>query len=805
LRNIVYDLSFRIPIEKDTAVLTSERLTFELMANDGPLVLDFKQKALETFSVNGREWPAGPMLEHILVPARLLRKGTNTIRLRFRNFHPPLNRNNDYCYTLLVPDRARTLFPCFDQPDCKAVFRLSLTIPQGWKAMANGPLKDSATDGTYTTLHFLPSDKISTYLFAFAAGRFSSVADTLDGRPMHFFHRETDSSKLRQSIAPVFRIQADALRFMQQYTGLPYPFKKFDCVAIPDFQFGGMEHPGAIQYKASALFLDSGATRDQVIARSNVLAHETAHMWFGDLVTMTWFNDVWMKEVFANFMADKISNITLPDGRYDLKFLTDHFPAAYSIDRTGGAHPIRQTLDNLQDAGSLYGNIIYHKAPIVMRQLERMMGPVAFRDGLRDYMRTYAGGNAGWPDLIRMLGRHTTVDLEAWNRVWVNEPGRPLFSYQLDSAGGNITQLNIRQQGENGDARVWPQLFEIAFLYADHTEELTVNMNVSSVHLTAAAGRKVPQGILFNSSGHGYGVFPVDAGVLPRLSSLKDPVMRASAYINLYENMLDGRGISPRRLLELDQAALSGETEELNLGIILDQVTSIYWRFLSLQVRDSLAGSLENDLWQAMLNAGTGNLKKLLFRTYGNIVVSRSGVERLYKIWKDQQPPAGVKLSEEDYTGMAAALALRGYPEQEVILQEQLSRIQNGDRRQRLEYLMPALSGDTAERDRFFKTLGTADGRKKEAWVLTALSYLHHPLRTAYSGKYLPQTLALLEEVQRTGDVFFPQGWLGVSLAWYRSAGAATTVRKFLEERPELNPKLRAKVLQAADGLFRLQ
>src|SRR6202012_3089969 len=124
----------------------------------------------------------------------------------------------------------------------------------------------------------------------------------------------------RLSLDSVFRIEGQALEFMEHYTGIPYPFEKLDLIAIPDFQFGGMEHVGAIQYKAGTLFLDSGATREQFIGRSNLLSHETAHMWFGDMVTMTWFNDVWMKEVFAHFMADKISNVTLPDGNYELKF-----------------------------------------------------------------------------------------------------------------------------------------------------------------------------------------------------------------------------------------------------------------------------------------------------------------------------------------------------------------------------------------------------------------------------------------------------------------------------------------------------
>jgi len=851
IHDIRYDLQFHIPAEWDVPIEAEEQLSFNLHSNPGTLPLDFKEKTSpRQIQVNGVELPVVHQQEHLLIPSEFLHPGFNTIHILFTAGNGALNRNKNFLYTLFVPDRARTLFPCFDQPDLKAIFTLSLTIPADWKALSESAPADTLT----RTLHFLPSDRISTYLFSFVAGKFTESDQSPDGRLMHFYYRETDSSKIRMSLGPIFRIQADALQFMKEYTGLAYPFQKFDFVAIPDFQFGGMEHVGAIQYKASALFLDSGATRDQVIARSNVLSHETAHMWFGDLVTMSWFNDVWMKEVFANFMADKISNITLPDGKYDLKFLTDHFPAAYSIDRTAGAHPIRQQLDNLQEAGSLYGNIIYHKAPIMMRQLERLMGTDNFRDGLRDYLKKYAGGNASWPDLIHILGAHTAANLETWNRVWVNEPGRPRFSYRLRTAKGKVSVLEIRQQGEDGSSRTWPQLFEVAFVYKDpaqsgshhqaandhqvekvhqaanyRVEELTVNMNDSVVRVPAAVGKSIPLCILFNSTGQGYGLFPVDQRALPWIyntgitttvylptgtipatlfsastgTTSATPLMRASAYINLYENMLDGQAISPRRLLALDRRALSQETEELNLNLLTDQLISIYWRFLPPAARDSLSVGLENDIWQAMLSAVSGNVKKLLFRTYSNIMISKEGQNRLFAIWKQQQPPAGVKLSEEDYTNLAAALALRAYPGDQKILEEQLGRIQNEDRRQRLVFLLPALSNDIRERDHFFDSLKVAQGRKKEAWVLTGLSYLHHPLRTAISEKYLPATLDLLEEIQRTGDVFFPQSWLQTSFAWYRTRTAAAIVRGFLQHHPHYNPKLKAKILQSADNLFR--
>src|SRR6185503_9960126 len=184
---------------------------------------------------------------------------------------------------------------------------------------------------------------------------------------------------------------------------LPYPFGKFDFVLVPSFQFGGMEHPGSIFYNASSLLLDPSATINQQLGRASLIAHETAHMWFGDLVTMRWFNDVWMKEVFANFMAAKIVNPSFPQINHELRFLYAHYPGAYDVDRTAGTNAIRQPLDNLNEAGTLYGAIIYLKAPIVMRQLERIVGEEKFRDGLRRYLDQNRFANATWADLISLL------------------------------------------------------------------------------------------------------------------------------------------------------------------------------------------------------------------------------------------------------------------------------------------------------------------------------------------------------------------------------------------------------------------
>ncbi|HET9503830.1 MAG TPA: M1 family aminopeptidase [Hymenobacter sp.] len=817
LSQLNYALSLNIPSEKTQPIGAEETITFALRDNRQPLQLDFKAPAdhLHSLAVNGQPVAIDYRNEHLVLPASALRMGRNEVRITFTAGDQSLNRNADYLYTLLVPDRARTVFPVFDQPDLKAVFTLSITTPATWQAVANGPLRDSLRTGAGKTHRFAPSDSISTYLFSFAAGKFTPLRQVVGGRPMNFYHRETDSTKIRLSVPAIFRLHGEALAFMEQYTGLPYPFQKFDFTSIPDFQYGGMEHVGNIDYKAASLFLDDGATKDQLVARQNLIGHETAHMWFGDLVTMRWFNDVWMKEVFANFMADKMSGSAQSDDQL-LKFLTDHYPAAYAVDRTPGANAIRQALPNLQDAGSLYGSIIYHKAPIMMRQLEGLMGEENFRAGVREYLQKYAHGNATWPDLIAILDAHTPADLAAWNQVWVNEPGRPVFTYEVRGEAGKITELLIHQHAEDGSARIWPQRFDVALV--SPTGQLLKLGDVSSDQATVAVpwavGQPLPAVALLNYHGLGYGVFPVSGSLTSRLGALTDkgllheqPSVRAALYITLYENMLSSPRGASRELLDIYQQQLAHETNELNIKLLTNQLSDIFWKFTPATTRATRAPGLEDALWQAMLAQRTPGAQKLYFKAYQSIALSPAAQAQLYKIWQTQQPPAQVKLTEDDYTSLALALAVRDYRAPQPILPEQLARIKNVDRRQRLEFLMPALSPEVAVRDQFFASLKDEKNREKEAWVASALGYLHHPLRQATSEKYLPASLDLLTEIQATGDIFFPAAWLSGTLGAYRSATAARTVQAFLAAHPasSYNPQLRLKLLQAADDLMRAQ
>jgi aminopeptidase N len=802
ISNLRYDLSFSIPRDKNEAIKGHEAITFALRDASTPLVLDFAR------GQNG----------HLVYPASALHSGENRLVIDFDAGTAPLNRNDDFLYTIFVPARAHEAFPCFDQPDLKARWTLSLDVPDGWEGLGNGAEVSKTSRDGRTRIAFAETQPISTYLFAFAAGKFSVERAERGGRTMRMFHRETDAAKVARNRDAVFDLHAAAIGWMEQYTGIPYPFGKFDFLLVPAFQFGGMEHAGAIFYNASSLLLDPSATQNDLLNRASVISHETAHMWFGDLVTMRWFNDVWMKEVFANFMAAKIVNPSFPAINHQLRFLLDYFPPAYDIDRTEGSNPIRQPLVNLNEAGTLYGNIIYDKAPIVMRQLETLVGADSFRDGLRDYLKRFSFGNATWADLIQLLDDRTPEDLASWSHAWVDEDRRPVIATELTIADGHITRLAFTER--DPDARrglLWNQQLDVVLGYADRIEHVPVHLAGASVDVAGARGRPAPLFVLPNGGGIAYGEIHLDRAsrewLSARLFRIADPLTRGSAWLALWDAMLDGE-LSPATLGELALAALPRETDELNVERMLEDLRAICWRFTAPEARRAIAPRVERVLRSRLSGARTQSLKGAYFAALRNVAQTPDTIAWLMSVWEGRRSIPGLRLEEPDYIGLARDLAIRaGLPSEaqgakegnwKTIVSQQIERTKDPDRKAQLAFVMPALSSDAAERDRFFASLADVANRSHEPWVLESLRALHHPLRTESSEKYVAPSLAMLQEIQRTGDIFFPKRWMDATLSGHSSPAVADTVRTFVRNLPAGYPdRLRRIILSSADPLFR--
>jgi aminopeptidase N len=506
-------------------------------------------------------------------------------------------------------------------------------------------------------------------------------------------------------------------------------------------------------------------------------------------------------------MAAKIVNPAFPNINHDLRYLVDYYPAAYGVDRTAGTNEIRQPLKNLSEAGTLYGAIIYQKAPIVMRQLETLVGSDAFRDGLREYLQGHAFGNATWPDLIAILDRLTPEDLAAWSRAWVEERGRPIITTELSLANGRIRRLAFRQRDPfTSRGLIWNQRIQVAIGRRDGVTRLPVQLNAARVDVAEARGLPA-EFVLANGGGIAYGEIHLDRASLrwlrSNLPSIHNELTRGSAWVTLWDAVLDGE-MTPDAFLTLAIQALPIETNELNITRVLSYTRDAYWRYSTPAARAALAPRLEPVLRRGLDAASSTSLKSVWFSALRDTALTAPTLAWLTRVWKQDEKVPGLTLAETDFIRLAQELAIRDTAGGAAMLEQQAGRIQNPDRKAQFAFVRPVFSPDAARREAWFSSLLALDNRRREPWVLEGLRYLHHPLRANDPKTYLPASLLLLQEIQRTGDIFFPKRWMDATLSGYQSKAAAAIVRDYLARVPPTYPeRLRRIILSSADDLFR--
>jgi puromycin-sensitive aminopeptidase len=324
---------------------------------------------------------------------------------------------------------ARRAFPCWDEPAFKAVFSCALAIDPALSAVSNTRVVDERLDGSRKVVRFADTIRMSTYLVAFVVGELETTEPVMVGRtPLRI---ACVPGKLRLT---GFARQAAAasLRFFEEYYGLPYPGDKLDLVAIPDFAAGAMENLGAITFRETALLVDEkAATHAEQERVADVVAHENAHMWFGDLVTMSWWNGIWLNEAFATFMEMLAVDAWKPEWRRWTTFGVSR-AAAFGVDALWSTRPIEFPVRAPRDADAMFDVLTYEKGASVLRMLEQYLGPDVFRAGVRDYLQAHAHDNADTGDLWAALGQASGSPIPEVMDGWIFRPGFPLVTVRRD-------------------------------------------------------------------------------------------------------------------------------------------------------------------------------------------------------------------------------------------------------------------------------------------------------------------------------------------------------------------------------------
>lgn len=772
ISQVVYDLTFNIPSKPYESVKGKAIISFNLEVRED-VVLDFQGQidgSCYIHDENDKRHATDILYqdEHIIIPMELLTEGKNKIELPFIANDKALNRNDDYMYTLFVPDMARSVFPCFDQPDLRAVFVTTLKVPSGWKTMAS----DNVC-------------QLPTYLYSFVAGKFQEKSTVRNGRRMRALYRESAPDKVAQ-LDQVFDEASQALDWMEGYTGIACPFKEYGLVILPGYQFGGMEHPGAIQMNDRRIFLEKQATQEEKMARMELIAHETAHLWFGDLVSLKWFEDVWAKEVMANFLASKMVRRSFPDINHDLNFLKTYQTRAIAIDRTEGTHPIAQELTNMSDARLLYDNIIYDKAPVMLRMLEETMGAPEMQTGLQKYLNDHVFKNASWDELVSALDEAApSANVKQFSEVWVKQKGMPTIHTTYKNGNLVITQNDPYHRGI-----VWPQKFQVRLVY-DLGTSRTITVDMKEATRTIRVNDK-PDYIIPNYNGKGYGHFTLDneyAVLLPkRLITTRSDLHRYALLQTIHDNYLLGR-IPPIHFAELNRMMMT-EQNPLIISATIDHMFRIAFDMPAEQRK-----TLELCMMDLIDKNPSKDMRQLMIRKLSTHATAPELIDRIYTIWQQHNDPL---LSEQDYMNMAYRLAILRSDTSGPILAAQRKRLKTDDERREFDYISRVCTSDPMLRVRLFNEMLKPQNREKEPWALKAFQLLNADVYEPQSNVYIESGLKSLQYIEQTSDIFFPTNWLKALLTEHKSREARLTVEKFINNNPNYPEHLRRKILEAA-------
>ena len=400
---------------------------------------------------------------------------------------------------------ARRAFPCWDEPDFKAVFATTLVIDPRLTAVSNTFVASESIETGKKVVRFADSIKMSTYLVAFIVGEIVASAPMFVGKtPLRLW-----TVPGKQPLTPFgHEIAAASLKFFEDYYGIPYPGGKLDLLAIPDFASGAMENLGAITFRETALLVDrQSATHGELERVADVVAHENAHMWFGDLVTMSWWNGLWLNEAFATFMEMLAVDVWKPEWKRWDSFGSSR-AAAFSVDGLHSTRPIEYPVQAPKDADAMFDVLTYEKGASVLRMLEQHIGPTVFRDGVRDYLRAHAYGNADTNDLWVSLGKIAKRPVPELMNGWIFQPGFPLITAELrEGVALVLTQQRFTYLPDPLPLTPYP---------VPQTWQIPLQMRVTAGGKTTTSrmlltekDTTVPlpldwESILFNEGGHGF-------------------------------------------------------------------------------------------------------------------------------------------------------------------------------------------------------------------------------------------------------------------------------------------------------------
>lgn len=643
--------------------------------------LDLIAESVQAVSLNGRELdpasyadgrlPLPDLAEHNTVHVEATMNYSRTGEGLHRYVDPA--DGEVYLYSQFEVADARRVFANFEQPDLKATYTFTIDAPSSWKVFSNSPTPEPTPAGEgVSRWAFTPTEKMSTYLTSVVAGPYEGVDGevyhSIDGRDIPL------GVWARKSLAPyldpeeLFTITRQGFEFYEANYGHPYPFRKYDQIFCPEYNAGAMEHPGNVTLVETYVFRTkpSGAVRDR---RLITILHEQAHMWFGDLVTMQWWDDLWLNESFAEYMSHlaAAANTDLKDAW--TTFLTSEKSWATQEDQLPSTHPIAADVVDLETVFNNFDGITYGKGASVLKQLAAWVGLEKFLAGVRSYIAKYAWGNARLADLLAELEISSGRDLKAWTKLWLEEAGVNVFTPEVKVDSKNrIVSLEICQASD-GRSSLRPHRMGVggfSFVDGAFKRVLSTELDVSGERTPVPdfLGEDRPELILLNDHDHAYGKFYLDqdsfAAAVKHLDAFEDHLARTQVLLSAWEMCRDGL-IPASAYVDIALKALTDETDGTVLRITIRQLELATNIYSAPAKREALQAKVARTLKEILQQSAPGSDHQL--QIAGAFIRSASSPEDLTLIrgWlKNENVPAGYEIDAEQRWFIVVALAAAG-------------------------------------------------------------------------------------------------------------------------------------------------
>jgi aminopeptidase N len=530
-----------------------------------------------------------------------------------------------YLYSQGETAHIRNMFACFDQPSLKATFTLTVTTPGHWQAVSNNPVESKVAKGELVEWTFKTTPRIPTYLDALIAGPYSSVHDVYKGEkeiPLGIYCRKS----MMQYLDPedIFLITKQGFEYFEKVFGLAYPFEKYDQIAVVDFNFGAMENAGAVTFREDVLVFRSHMPEKAYLSRANTILHEMAHMWFGDMVTMFWWDDLWLNESFAEWSSYlALSESTRFKGAWT-EFNSARKNWAYRQDQLSSTHPIIADMVDMEAVNANFDGITYAKGASVLHQLVAHVGRPQFIAGLQKYFAKHAWGNTTLNDLLVELEASSSRKLDTWVHTWLQTAGVNTLRPQLEIDGDTYTSVVISQEVPlvpAGSKELRPHRLAVG-LYDISGDSLNLRKSVeldvvgASTVVTELAGEKVADLLLINDRDLSYAKLRFDdrsiATLKKYLGRLNDPLARALSWAAIWDMHRDAQ-ISSADFIEIALSGLAGENDDAIVNIVIGQLGTSVEGYASDANRDKYRERLAAGFWNLMQSSAPASDLQLLY------------------------------------------------------------------------------------------------------------------------------------------------------------------------------------------------